>query len=42
MSVSDPDIDEEQAVKRIIEQTVAEVNMENNTQNVSRKYNLRF
>lgn len=33
MSVSDPDIDEEQAVKRIIEQTVAEVNMENNAQN---------
>lgn len=33
MSVSDPDIDEEQAVKRIIEQTVAEVNMETNTQN---------
>lgn len=35
MSVSDPDIDEEQAVKRIIEQTVAEVDMENKTQNVS-------
>lgn len=41
MSVSDPAIDEETAVKRIIEQTAAEVSilihMETNTQNVSQK-----